>query len=366
MATLIMDLESLKNNNSDLTTIKKKAEDINNTFTNSYLNSLPNSIGSLSNIIKKPLDRYKDGFDKSSKWFTEYLDELETLEKSLADFTSQSINKPTEFTGKFEDLFSKVTMPFLKTNNTLEQYYALAGMQTGGHIDKGTFTASNGVKMSYLVYVPEFSNGQTSGLPITCYLHGDSGYSHGVTSSSLPKLLTKKGLNVPGIVIMPQSNKDRWWESPRNMDTAAELTKYLAQKYNCDMSRVSACGHSNGGCGVHHMVAAHPDIFSSYVSSAGATGKNKKFQAIGKNHIYTWGIHGNKDKNVAYSKKNGVAGKQTYERLAAIFPEGTEFTTLEGRDHFIQDEVWTMKLNYKGKTMTPLEFLFTTKKWGSA
>ena len=366
MADYILDLGQIESKKNSLTNLSNSANKVVSNFSSTKVNSNANGINNVTRKIKDNMTRLGRGYSNSNTWLTNYFNEITELESSLTKIESKTLKKPIEFNHTFEDIFSKVTIPRLKSPGIVEsEYDTLASMQTGGHIEEGTFTASNGVKMKYYVYIPDFANGQTSGLPITVYLHGDSGYSHGVTSGSLPKLLTKEGLNVPGIVVMPQSNRDRWWESPRNMDTAAELVSYLADEYNCDRTRISACGHSNGGCGVHHMVAAHPDIFASYFSSAGATGKNKKFNAIGDNHVYSWGIHGTKDKNVDFSNKNGVGGKETYERLAANFPEGTEFTVLEGRDHFIQDEVWTTEYNYKGRMITPIKWLFTTKKWGA-
>lgn len=367
MADYVIDLSLLETKKSEFDSLKRDIDSLYSNFSNSYLNRLTGDIAKVSKNINSKMERLKKGYSNSSYWLNNYVNEMASLESKLGSFSSSTLSTPKTFSKSFDKIFNMNTLDSVisEIRKGLDyDYDTMAALQTGGRVIKDKFKASNGLVMEYYLYIPKFSNGQTEGLPLTCYLHGDSGYSHGVRSGSLPKLITKNGLNVPGMVLMPQSNRDRWWESPRNMNTAAELTEYIARKYKCDMNRISACGHSNGGCGVHHMVAAHPKLFSAYVSSAGATGKNKKFEAIGKNHVYSWGIHGNKDKNVAYSKSNGVAGKQTYERLARIFPEGTEFTTLKGRDHFIQDEVWTMKLSYKGVKQTPLQWLFNTKKWG--
>lgn len=358
-----MDLSSLESKKTDIDAISRTADGIYDYFSGCYLNQLGGTdIDTLSSKISNPLQRLKKGVKNSSTWFNEYVTEITSLEDKLASMDIYGADVKG-FDSQFTDIFSRVAMPLLKTDFAKEQYQYLASIQTGGHIEKGKFK-HNGINMEYYVYIPTFSNGQTSGLPITVYLHGDGVYKHGLNSSSLPKLLAKGGLNVPGIVVMPISNEG-WWDSPKNCEAAAALTRKLAKEYNCDMTRVSACGHSNGGCGVHHLVAANTDLFSAYFSSAGATGKEKKFNKIGQAKIYSWGIHGDKDKNVAYSKKNGVAGKQTYERLAKQFPEGTEFTTLKGRDHNISNEVWITKYSYKGKMITPIEWLFTTHKYGT-
>ncbi len=364
MADYIVDISSLEVKQQELNELSNQTTNIYDSFDSSYLSRLGGTeLSFVKNKLSNVFQRLQKGSNNSSSWFNRYINEISNLENKLSSFDMAGINLK-DFKGQFSDMFGKITLPLLKTNNVLNDYNYLASIQTGGHIEKKVFKYK-GINMKYYIYIPEFKNGQTTGLPLTVYLHGDGAYKHGINSSSLPKLLSKKGLHVPGIVVMPLS-KEGWWDSPKNCNAAAALTRKIAKDLKCDMTRISACGHSNGGCGVHHLVAANTDLFSAYVSSAGATGKEKKFNKIGKAKIYSWGIHGTKDKNVAYSKKNGVAGKQTYERLAKQFPEGTEFTTLKGRDHFIQDEVWVTKYNYKGKMITPLEWLFTMQKYGSS
>ena len=310
----------------------------------------------------------------------EVLNTLSTSAKSLSsEFTSLSgLLNSVNVTYQKGDQDSLAAIMSITANadsstigisNTLSQYDTLAKLQTGGHMEQDTFKASNGISMKYYLYVPEFSDGEHTGLPLCLYLHGDSGHTKGALSNSLPMLLDKDKLDVPGYVLIPQSNHNGWWDNSKgankNRDAAVELTRKIASEKNCDMTRISACGHSNGGCGVHHLVKEHTDLFSCYVASAGATGKNAGNEKIGEAKIYTWVIHGDKDHVVDYTNKNGVSGVDTYKRIAAVNPDGTQLTTIKGADHYTQNYVWNTTYNFKGTDITPIKWLLTTKKYGT-
>ena len=296
-------------------------------------------------------------------------DDFNTISQYLATVSSTYQKGDNDTLDAIMSISTSTDTTSTSVATMMSQYKMLSQLQTGGHIEQNEFTASNGIKMKYFLYVPEFSDGEHTNLPLCLYLHGDSGHTKGALSNSLPMLLDKDKLDVPGYILIPQSNHNGWWDNSKgankNRDAAVELTRKIAQDKNVDMTRISACGHSNGGCGVHHMVAEHTDLFSCYVSSAGATGKNAGNEKIGQAKIYTWGLHGSKDHVVDYSNSNGVGGKETYERIAAINPEGTEFTTIDGADHYTQNYVWTTEYNYKGMNITPIEWLLTTKKYGT-
>ena len=332
--TIIDKVDELKKINSDIETQNRKISTENNKEQPSY-----STISNCRSIINSK----ETEFDRVSSEATTLLNNLKMMDISLT-FVSE----------------------FLETN---VDYGSLTSNQTGGHMEEHTFTASNGVTMKYYLYVPEFADGTKTNLPLCLYLHGDSGWSKGALSNSLPKLLSDGTLNVPGIVLIPESNSAAWWNdkkgADKNREAAVELTKQIAADYQCDMSRISACGHSNGGCGVFHMVRDHTDLFSCYVASAGATGKNAGNEKIAEGKVYSWVIHGNKDTVVEYDNNNGTSGKETYERIEKVWPEGTYMTTLKGRDHYYQNELWTMPLEIDGKTMTPMEWLLTTKKYGT-
>ena len=245
----------------------------------------------------------------------------------------------------------------LDNQSALEQYKTLASLQTGGHFETNKYTAKNGTTLKYYLYCPEFSDGNHSGLPLLVFLHGTGG-ARNAMHETFPKAV-KAGMNVPGYILFPQSSKN-WSGETKAQDAAAELTKKIATEKNCDMSRISAAGHSDGGYGVHQMVARHSDLFSSYLSYAGG-GNEKTLKAVANAHVYTWGFHGTKDGAVNYNK-----GKTAYDVLESNNPNGTQFTALKGGDHHVASNFWVTTYSWNGQNITPIQWLFTTKKYGTS
>lgn len=245
------------------------------------------------------------------------------------------------------------------TNNyasAMEQYKALASLQTGGHFTSSKYTASNGTTLKYYLYEPDFSDGKHDGLPLLVFLHGTGG-AHNAMHESFPKAV-KNGMNVPGYILFPQSSSS-WGDGNKSVDAAAELTKKIAQEKNCDMSRISAAGHSAGCAGVHKMVARHTDLFSSYLAYSGSNG-GADLSKITNAKIYSWGFHGTKDGAINIGKSQNV-----YKTLESGNPDGVQFTALEGKKHPIDSNFWVTNYKFNGTTISPIQWLFTTKKYGT-
>ena len=115
-----IDLNTLQSKNSELLEIKTKAEDIYNEFNSGYLNKLANTdIRLITAYLRQPIERLKKGVTNSNTWYTNYCNELDSLENTLASFNSSNLESPKLFNSKFEDLFSKNTMPILKSNGDI-------------------------------------------------------------------------------------------------------------------------------------------------------------------------------------------------------------------------------------------------------
>lgn len=116
MADYIIDINSLLGKKSELEGLSRNIDSIFNIFNNSCLKRLNGTdISSLQTKLSTPFERLKKGYKNSSIWLNNYTNEMKALENSLSSFTSTTINKPTVFNGKFVDIFSKVTIPMLKT-----------------------------------------------------------------------------------------------------------------------------------------------------------------------------------------------------------------------------------------------------------
>ncbi len=112
-----INIDSLDSKKNELEEMKNNISDIHNSLTSGYLNTISNSdISELISKIKTLSERLKNGYSNSSIWLNNYLKELKELESNLSNFSVDSIEEPKPFTGEFADIFSKVTIPKLKSD----------------------------------------------------------------------------------------------------------------------------------------------------------------------------------------------------------------------------------------------------------
>jgi len=188
MADLEIDVPSLEGKLQDLDSIKNgSVNTLVTDFESSYISKISNSIiSSLKDIVKAPIDRYKNGFNESSSWFSDYLSELNTIESGLASFSGTNVTAPKAFKGSFEDIFGKVTMPVLKTNGDALANYKTFGnaeettevttdpatgeiitngniISTSSPVEKGTSYSISDEDLNYLAYVAKREQGSVEG-----------------------------------------------------------------------------------------------------------------------------------------------------------------------------------------------------------
>lgn len=128
-----INIETLTSKQTELETLKTTAEDIYNEFNSCYLSGLNNELSSLKTTLKNPIERSKKGLTNSNNWYKKYLKELQELEERLANYNSK------EFTGKFEDLFGKKTMPILKTGADIKK-------ESSGLIENANITSKENLR----------------------------------------------------------------------------------------------------------------------------------------------------------------------------------------------------------------------------
>lgn len=115
----LIDIGSLETKQTAFSTLTSNVQTIIKSFTNGYLNSVNSSdISKVISKIKTNSSRLEKGYSNSKTWLDSYISEINELESSLAQQKSSSDKEIVEFTGEFEDIFGKVTMPMLKTNAT--------------------------------------------------------------------------------------------------------------------------------------------------------------------------------------------------------------------------------------------------------
>ena len=226
---------------------------------------------------------------------------------------------------------------------------------TGRTFEKRYYKASNGYKLEYYIYIPEYGKDVTN-LPVHVYLHGSGEAGHGVLRQSLPRMLNK-GKDVNGIVICPQS-PDGKWNDTKLEDAVVELTSKVVQAYNADPKRISLSGHSNGAIGGYKVVLRYPDTFSAFVPISGgarsAIKKNEeKWESLSTTKI--WACHGTNDTAVNYSYALEV------EKNMAKYGN-FKLTSFKKGGHGIQNKVYDGKYEYDGKEWDIMDWCFAQVK----
>jgi predicted peptidase len=231
------------------------------------------------------MSRLKNGYGNSNSWLSRYVNDINEVENNLAGFNVAGAAKPTEFKSEFIDIFSKVTMPTLKSDYVMPG--TLEGSLGYGSFTWQSFKASNGVKIDYLLYLPDQV---PEGLPVMVYMHGGSSHGNGtggMTSHGLTKFLNNKSITPQGIVICPHI---RNFEGDNIQVGLRELAESVANQYNADKDRICASGHSYGAITAYRMVNANPGFFSCIVPISGYDKVTDAF-----NDVSVWAFHGDRD-----------------------------------------------------------------------
>lgn len=291
-----------------------------------------NEVDSYNSGRQNKIDDAKETIDDNTSLFTTLHSEAETLYSKL-----KSMDSSLSFVAMFP-----VSSPLELTNTPLQN----------SSFEKHTFTASNGVKVDYYLYVPEFGSDVTR-LPVHLYLHGGGEAGTGVLRQSLPRLI-KEGMQPNGIVICPQS-EDGTWYNERQQDALIELTNDVVKTYSADPKRISLSGHSNGAIGGYKLISRNPNYFSSFVPVSGHSGRvgsdEEKWKAI--SNVPIWAFHGTNDGSVKYDSVN-----ITYNKLRQLGADNMKICTFEGKGHAIQNDVYSKTYSYDGKKYNPLDWAF--------
>ena len=91
---------------------------------------LVGEISSLSNKIDEDSKRITNEYDNCDKWFKDYLNDLSTLEDSLASFSCEGLDATKEFKDEFIDLKGKKVIPTLKNGGDKDANLKLDNLRT--------------------------------------------------------------------------------------------------------------------------------------------------------------------------------------------------------------------------------------------
>jgi len=126
-----IDLSTLNNKKTNLSTLKKDSEDAYSEFNSNFSSLSGTEIASLYTSLESSVQRLKTGGANSNTWYNEYITAITSLEEELAALENANLTEINEFKGKFEDMFGRVTMPVLKTGGDIHTNASLIGENYG-------------------------------------------------------------------------------------------------------------------------------------------------------------------------------------------------------------------------------------------
>ncbi len=115
MADYLMEVSSLESKKGTLSEMKGKVDQIKSNYESTSIKEAKEGYNNVASKISNNINRLTNGYNNSDSWLTGYLSDLNSLESGLASFSGDTLTKPIEFKGTFEDIFGKITMPAIKT-----------------------------------------------------------------------------------------------------------------------------------------------------------------------------------------------------------------------------------------------------------
>ena len=325
---------------SDMTSILTESSNLLEKITN--LESIRNEIitqeGNLSSSDSKTVENANSILASKRSEFNNLHSECKSLLNKLKSMDSNI---------SFVEEFSVMDMA------TLAKYL------TGGTFEKKYYTASNGIKVEYYIYVPKYEV-EVDKIPVHMYLHGAGEDNGGVLNASLPKML-QNGYEPNGIVICPQNTYGgrSFEENEKFQDALIELTNKTIETYSGDPDRVSLSGHSAGAIGGYKLIARYPDYFSAFIPISGHANRVTKggyddaWESLSEVNI--WAFHGALDESVKYSD-----AQSAIEKLRSMGSENAELHTFEKWGHGqVQNKTFEEEFSYQGgDPINPLDWAF--------
>lgn len=178
--------------------------------------------------------------------------------------------------------------------------------------------------------------------PILVFLHGRSLSGTDLNRVRRYGVLSalKKGREIPGIIVAPQTN--RGW----NPASVMEVIDYVLAKYNADPSRVYVCGMSMGGYGTMDVAGTFPERIAAAVAICGG---GTLAYASNLAQVPLWIQHGSADRAVPASES-----KKIYNAIKKVDDKAdVTLTIIPGGSHgsverlFHQDKIYDWMFTYR-------------------
>ena len=285
--------------------------------------------------------------NKDSSAITNYGNQITSYSTNLSTLKSQ-----------IESLLASASsVQFQATSTTTGNFTDLSGLGTpsfGSFAKQETFVASNGLKMEYYLYQPDYGQDVT-GLPVMMYMHGggsDNSISS-LLSRGLSKALNEKTINPSGIVIIPFI-KD--FTDKKTVPALKELTDYVVETYHADPNRISVSGHSYGGITTYRLINAYPDYYAAAIPISGWTDEvSDSFK-----NVKIWAFNGKLDTGSHTSWSGAV---NAVDKINNMGGNATLYTYEKYGHGYVQDKTYEGEFESPdGDTVSPLEWAFRQKK----
>ena len=285
--------------------------------------------------------------NKDSSAITNYGNQITSYSTNLSTLKSQ-----------IESLLaSACSVQFQAASTTTGSFTDLSGLGTpswGSFAKQETFVASNGLKLEYYLYQPDYGQ-DVSGLPVMMYMHGggsDNSISS-LLSRGLSKALNEQTINPSGIVIIPFIKN---FTDKKTVPALKELTDYVVETYNADPDRISVSGHSYGAITTYRLINAYPDYYAAAIPISGWTDEvSDSFK-----NVKIWAFNGKLDTGTHTSWSGAVNAVDKINNMGG----NATLYTYEGYGHgYVQDKTYEGEFESPdGDTVSPLEWAFRQKK----
>ncbi len=309
----------------------------------SELESINNEISEQESIIS----RYSGSTDESEQSMASAAESVKRQKEAEFD------TKCSEAKTLLSNLQSMDTELSFVQQFMPSDYSEMKAKLTGGTFERRYYKASNGIRVQYYIFVPDYGGETVQGLPVHLYLHGAGESGDGVLNQALPRMLQKKEITPNGIVICPQAGtENNTFYQKSFQDAIIELTQSVVQEYNADPNRVSMSGHSMGAIAGYQILSRYPGVFSAFVPISGRNTEGNNIQNMAD--VKVWAFHGKLDESVQFYKCSDVvnslnaAGGDAY--IHVFEDRGhAEVQNLTFRQEYLDSE---------GEMINPLDWAF--------
>ena len=258
---------------SDLSSMISKASDIATKV--KRMRELKKEVEEQEEIIKKENAKANDGNDETNPDYG-----LLSSARSVKYNDEQEFNKlKEEATSALNELKGMDASLQFVADFTSNDYLAYIDALQYGTFEPYSFTASNGLKVNYWLYVPDYGQ-EVENLPCMLYMHGGSTHQnvslqHAI-QYGLSSYIANKTITPPGVVIIPAVTDF----TERGQDALKELTDYVVENNPIDPNKVSVSGHSYGGITAYNLINRYPDYFSCCVAISGGANVTDAFKGM--------------------------------------------------------------------------------------